>query len=214
MPQDLFRPWLVASDITNETSKMFTVDRILHDGHKQEDELVRSLPSSTTSTSSPSAALAISEDEGSTSSSALERTPFASPDIIGSSSFACPDAAGPSSFASPDSEGSSSAASSVVSGFLHTFPSLYPVVHLGVHAGVYCGVQNGSIYSSILAPGLYNRSVEEAVQMVHRQDAAVKQMKKMRPKKFRCQHCNMAFSNNGQLTGHVRIHTGWLKFLL
>lgn len=32
--------------------------------------------------------------------------------------------------------------------------------------------------------------------------------KKQRPKRFRCPHCNVAFSNNGQLKGHVRSHTG------
>lgn len=32
--------------------------------------------------------------------------------------------------------------------------------------------------------------------------------KKQRPKKFKCPHCNVAFSNNGQLKGHIRIHTG------
>lgn len=31
---------------------------------------------------------------------------------------------------------------------------------------------------------------------------------KQRPKKFRCPHCQVGFSNNGQLKGHVRIHTG------
>lgn len=31
---------------------------------------------------------------------------------------------------------------------------------------------------------------------------------KQRPKKFRCPHCKVSFSNNGQLKGHVRIHTG------
>lgn len=35
---------------------------------------------------------------------------------------------------------------------------------------------------------------------------------KQRPKKFRCPHCKVSFSNNGQLKGHVRIHTGkWKK---
>ncbi|KAI5704502.1 hypothetical protein M8J75_006062 [Diaphorina citri] len=32
--------------------------------------------------------------------------------------------------------------------------------------------------------------------------------KNQRPKKFNCPHCNVAFSNNGQLKGHIRIHTG------
>lgn len=32
--------------------------------------------------------------------------------------------------------------------------------------------------------------------------------KHQRPKKFNCPHCNVAFSNNGQLKGHIRIHTG------
>lgn len=31
---------------------------------------------------------------------------------------------------------------------------------------------------------------------------------KVRPKKYRCPYCHVAFSNNGQLKGHVRIHTG------
>lgn len=33
-------------------------------------------------------------------------------------------------------------------------------------------------------------------------------MRKQRPKKFKCPHCDVAFSNNGQLKGHIRIHTG------
>lgn len=32
--------------------------------------------------------------------------------------------------------------------------------------------------------------------------------RKQRPKKFKCTYCDVAFSNNGQLKGHVRIHTG------
>jgi len=34
------------------------------------------------------------------------------------------------------------------------------------------------------------------------------QQRKLRPKRFQCPHCQVSFSNNGQLRGHVRIHTG------
>jgi hypothetical protein len=46
-----------------------------------------------------------------------------------------------------------------------------------------------------------------AVQMLQRQ---AKEPKKLRSKRFRCERCNVAFSNNGQLKGHIRIHTGKL----
>ncbi|CAG7820239.1 unnamed protein product [Allacma fusca] len=36
--------------------------------------------------------------------------------------------------------------------------------------------------------------------------------KRQRPKRFHCPHCQVAFSNNGQLRGHIRIHTGLRPF--
>lgn len=36
--------------------------------------------------------------------------------------------------------------------------------------------------------------------------------KKKRPKKYKCPHCDVGFSNNGQLKGHIRIHTGKFNF--
>lgn len=42
----------------------------------------------------------------------------------------------------------------------------------------------------------------------HHQTSSSSGSKKQRPKRFRCPHCQVAFSNNGQLKGHVRSHTG------
>ncbi|KAI1303065.1 Transcription factor Sp5 [Halotydeus destructor] len=37
--------------------------------------------------------------------------------------------------------------------------------------------------------------------------------RRQRPKRFRCPHCHIAFSNNGQLKGHIRTHTGERPFV-
>ncbi|XP_015585277.1 Krueppel-like factor 14 [Cephus cinctus] len=55
-------------------------------------------------------------------------------------------------------------------------------------------------------------TMESAVNYINQQEAVAKQIKKLRPKKFRCEYCNVAFSNNGQLRGHTRIHTGERPF--
>lgn len=52
------------------------------------------------------------------------------------------------------------------------------------------------------------QSMQLAVSEISRQEALAKQAKKLRPKKFKCDYCPMTFSNNGQLQGHLRIHTG------
>lgn len=55
--------------------------------------------------------------------------------------------------------------------------------------------------------------MEQEYARVMAEDAQLKALnaRKQRPKKFKCPHCDVAFSNNGQLKGHIRIHTGKFK---
>lgn len=53
---------------------------------------------------------------------------------------------------------------------------------------------------------------EYARVMVEEAQLKAANARKQRPKKFKCTLCNVAFSNNGQLKGHIRIHTGERPF--
>lgn len=78
-----------------------------------------------------------------------------------------------------------------------------------------------STYQDLLLPNLPFIGVdpfvmEQEYARVLAEEAQVKMMtaRKQRPKKFKCPHCDVAFSNNGQLKGHIRIHTGKCFFFL
>ena len=63
-------------------------------------------------------------------------------------------------------------------------------------------------------PGLAHLSLLQRLQVQDLQDLQMAVAlteageRKARPKKYKCDLCEACFSNNGQLRGHVRIHTG------
>lgn len=62
-------------------------------------------------------------------------------------------------------------------------------------------------------PVFHEQSLLEASSAITKQ-WKLQQQKKQRPKRFQCPHCRVSFSNNGQLKGHIRIHTGLFKLPL
>lgn len=81
-----------------------------------------------------------------------------------------------------------------VAGFYPTYPE-----YIVPGAGPYVGLDSFAIGAMEQE---YVRVLAEEAQ------AKILSSRKQRPKKFKCPHCDVAFSNNGQLKGHIRIHTG------
>lgn len=56
---------------------------------------------------------------------------------------------------------------------------------------------------------MHGYALEEYARVLNQEhQAKILQARKQRPKKYKCPHCHVGFSNNGQLKGHIRIHTG------
>lgn len=92
------------------------------------------------------------------------------------------------------------------------YPTLYPDL---VHANL---AQSLGITTSdplLLESMAQGYALEEYARVLSQEhQAKLLSSRKQRPKKYKCPHCDVGFSNNGQLKGHIRIHTGKLFFIL
>lgn len=83
------------------------------------------------------------------------------------------------------------------------FTSLYPSADFPINP-------NDPTLLETLAHGY---ALEEYARVLNQEhQAKILNARKQRPKKYKCPHCDVGFSNNGQLKGHIRIHTG--QFLI
>lgn len=94
--------------------------------------------------------------------------------------------------------------STILPEYLYNMSGLSPLNQIshGKCSDIFPNTMGMDPFSMSLMEQEYTRVIAEEAR------AKLINAKKQRPKKFKCPTCDVAFSNNGQLKGHIRIHTG------
>lgn len=113
----------------------------------------------------------------------------------------------PATFSTVDTKSAINIHKSALDYSLEPYPTMYPQDIVQANIANYLGLPASD--PLLLESVTQGFAIEEYARVLSQEhQAKMLAAKKQRPKKYKCPHCDVGFSNNGQLKGHIRIHTG------